>query len=109
MIDALFHFLIYNPYGNWFLFAGWLIYKFQHFIFRKEIEKDSGEIVGKASSIEGAKYKAKKYIVENHPEGTDKEEVQWELGGKLVDWSIIIVTGVVRLIFVPVKEDGDEE
>ncbi len=83
----------------------WVVYKFQHFIFRKNPEEK--EEVGRYKTKEEAYVKTRQMLKQEFPNSHDlaeKSEHEDELG---TFWMITFLHTIVHLIFVPYKIDEE--
>ena len=108
MVDQFFFFLIYGIDLQWFLlFAVWVVYKFQKFIWTSPGSVENGEIYGEEyKTLDEARYKTQKKIRAEYPESGDlattsfhdhREEGRY--------WAIQLLTSICTLVFVPVRKD----
>ena len=89
------------------MLAGWVVYKFQNFIWNEPGDIENGEQYGGVYKTQAeAQYKTQKQLQRDWPESSDLVEnsvhYHWEEG---FYWAKILVTSVCRIIFVPVKND----
>lgn len=89
------------------LMAGvWVVYKFQHFIFRKHPEEK--EEVGRYKTKEEAYVKTRQMLKNDFPNRHDmaeKSEHEDELG---TFWMIEFFNTIVTFIFIPYKIDDNQ-
>jgi len=85
------------------LFAGWVVYKFQHFIWKDKMEDTPGEQYGPEYKTQQEAYvKTRRKLKEDFPESNDLVNVQGKSDEEGFYFVIEIWHTVVKLIFIPV-------